>query len=350
MRSIKSKIYKREDLATIIASLKKEGKKVGFTNGVFDILHAGHVVYLEKAKEICDVLIVSLNTDASVKEYKGDMRPIVPEQKRAEVVAALESVNYVTFHPERRMRTTLEILKPDYYIKGGDYDAKSLTSSDVLVKWGGEVRFIPLVEGISTTNIINKIIATYQTVKIENHGTVTPKKVVILDRDGVINEEIEYLHEPEKFKFIPGVIGALQKLQENGYALVIATVQAGIGLGYFTEEDFYKVNRYMLRELSQNGITISKIYFCPHSISENCNCRKPKTGMFEQAAKDLQVNLSDCWVVGDKSSDVIAGKSVGCHTILVETGHAGRDAETSTKPDFIAKDLAKATDIILSTH
>ncbi len=347
IRSIKSKIYTREELVKVLEPLKAAGKKIGLTNGAFDILHAGHVSYLEEAKKKCDILVVSVNTDSSVKEYKGDDRPIVPEMERAMIVAALESVDYVTFHNERRMRAALEAIKPKYYIKGGDYKTTELTSRGVLEQWGGEVVLIPLVEGKSTTNIIQRVMDVHGNKPVEIEvGKKEVAKAIILDRDGVINEEVEYLHEPEKFKFVNSALEGMKRMQELGFHIVVATVQAGIGLGYFTKEDFYKVNKIMLKGFKENGVIASKVYFCPHSVSDNCNCRKPKTGLFDRAKEDLNLDMRKSWAIGDKTADIVAGKNAGCKTILVKTGHAGSDKEFDVKPDFIANDLLEAAEII----
>ncbi len=346
-RSIKSKIYPREKLIRVLEPLRAAGKKVGLTNGVFDILHIGHVIYLETAKKACDILVVSINTDSSVKEYKGNGRPIVTEIERAKVVAALESVDYVTFHAERRMRAALESIKPNYYIKGEDYNTEDLTSKDVLKQWGGEVVLIPLVKGKSTTNTINRVIEVYGNAPISvNIKKQIPAMAIILDRDGVINEEVEYLHEPEKFKFIKNALEGIRKMQTLGFKIVVATTQAGIALGYFTEEDFYKVNKVMLKGFKDNEIIVSKVYFCPHSVSDNCNCRKPKIGLIERAKEDLNLDLKKSWLIGDKTADILAGKKAGCKTILLKTGHRGNDKEFDVKPDYIANDLLDAAKII----
>jgi len=348
VKSIVSKIYKREELVDILQKKREAGKKIGVTNGTFDILHAGHVLYLEAAKKICDILVVSINTDESVKKYKDVNRPINPQEDRATIIASLQGVDYVTFHNEEKMQTTLELLRPDFYIKGGDYTESLLTSSDVLKGWGGKVKILPFIEGKSTTTIIKKIKQLSDSsipVSIENVSS-SFVSAVILDRDGVINEEVEYLHMPEKFQFIKNALVGIKEMQRMGFKIVIATTQAGIGLGYFTKEDFFKVNKVMLKGFSDFGITISKIYFCPHSKSENCACRKPNIELIERAKKDLNINLQNSWVIGDKTADILAGKKAGCKTILVLTGHAGKDKEFPTEPDFKARDLQEASEII----
>ena len=335
------KIVNREKLKRILLKLKKNGKNIGFTNGVFDLLHVGHVTYLEKSKRLCDILVVSLNTDDSARKLKGKGRPINTLKDRQKVMASLRFVDYVTAHPEKHVRKTLEILKPDFYIKGGDYKLKDLTSRPIVEKYGGKVIVLPIVKGKSTTNIIKSI-----SMKKESLGKKSIKKknkAVFLDRDGTINKEITYLHEPDKLKLLPNVIKGLKLIQKLGYKLIIVTNQPGIGLGYFTKEDFFKVNLRMLKLFSKNKIYIDKIYYCPHSLSEGCDCRKPKIGMFKRAEKDLNLDLKKSYCIGDKTSDVLAGKKSGCKTILVKTGYKGLDKRYDIKPDFVAKDLLDAT-------
>lgn len=341
-----SKIYSRNQLVKIIAKLKREGKKIGITNGIFDIIHAGHVDYLAKAKAKCDVLIVSVNTDESARIYKDPGRPINSEKDRAAVVAALECVDYVTFHNERRMRDSILAYKPDFYIKGGDYDISELTSRDVLKDWGGEAVLIPPVKGKSTTSVIEKFANLHNWPVSLPQGSKNKTKAVFLDRDGVINEEIEYLHEPDRFKFIQGVIKGIKKMQDKGFKIVIVTTQAGIGLGYFTKEDFLKVNKKMLHGFYENGIVISKIYFCPHSLEDNCDCRKPRTSLFQRARKDLNIDFKKSYVIGDKESDIEAGKKIGAKTILVTTGHIKSLKFLKPKPNFTARNLLEASELI----
>ena len=152
---IQEKITTRETLIALCGQFRANGKKVGFTSGAFDLLHAGHADYLEKAKTLCDILIVGVNSDESVRKYKGDDRPIVDEQHRLKLIAALASVDYVFLFRERRNQKNIEALKPNLYIKAGDYDETSLTSKEIVEKFGGKVRLIPIDEQISTSSVIS---------------------------------------------------------------------------------------------------------------------------------------------------------------------------------------------------
>lgn len=150
-------LIEREGISALISKIHKEGKTVVATNGCFDILHAGHVRYLEKTKSFADVLIVLLNSDKSVKSIKGPTRPINNENDRAEVLDALKSVDYVVLFDEDSPRNLLDEIKPDVYTKGADYTIETLPESDIMKKNGIRVEFIEFVEGKSTTNIINKM-------------------------------------------------------------------------------------------------------------------------------------------------------------------------------------------------
>ena len=154
---IKDKIKTRDELQELSKAWRKAGKTIGFTSGAFDIVHAGHADYLEQAKSLCDILIVGVNTDASIKKYKGPDRPINPVAQRVEVVAALESVDYVFLFDERRNQQNIEALRPHYYIKAGDYSPDTLTSKEIVEKHGGEIRLIPIRQQVSTTDIIEKM-------------------------------------------------------------------------------------------------------------------------------------------------------------------------------------------------
>ena len=150
-------IINRENIADFVDKLHKSGKTVVTTNGCFDILHVGHVRYLQKTKTFADYSIVMLNSDKSVKLIKGDSRPINNEADRAEMLTALSSVDYVVLFEEMSPADLLEKIRPDIYTKGADYTPETLPERDVIKKCGIRTEFIEFVQGKSTTNIINKI-------------------------------------------------------------------------------------------------------------------------------------------------------------------------------------------------
>ncbi|MCK9211875.1 MAG: D-glycero-beta-D-manno-heptose 1-phosphate adenylyltransferase [Ignavibacteriaceae bacterium] len=154
-------IYTRAEILQIRKKLKAEKKKVVFTNGCFDVLHAGHVDYLNKAKAAGDVLILGLNSDASVKKIKGEKRPIVPQEERAFILSNLKAVDYVTLFDEDTPQEIIGELIPDVLIKGADWSIDKIVGRDIVEANGGEVKTISFVTDQSTTNIIQTIIERY---------------------------------------------------------------------------------------------------------------------------------------------------------------------------------------------
>ncbi|KPL04023.1 MAG: hypothetical protein AMJ90_02285 [candidate division Zixibacteria bacterium SM23_73_2] len=158
---MKSKIVQLDALIKIREMAKREGKKVVFTNGCFDILHRGHITYLEEAKKLGDILIVGLNSDNSVKKIKGGKRPVVPESDRAFVLSALACVDYVCIFDQETPAELIKKIVPDVLVKGGDWAEENIVGRDTVEKSGGEVFTIPEVEGKSTQHIIQTIIERY---------------------------------------------------------------------------------------------------------------------------------------------------------------------------------------------
>ncbi len=150
-------VLNRKNISEFVQNLHKAGKTVVTTNGCFDILHVGHVRYLQKSKSFADYLIVLLNSDKSVKSIKGDDRPVNNEQDRAELLAALNCVDFVVMFDEDSPAALLDEIKPDVYTKGADYTMETLPEREIMIKNGTKVEFIDFVQGKSTTNIINKI-------------------------------------------------------------------------------------------------------------------------------------------------------------------------------------------------
>ncbi len=149
-------------LVSILKPLRKRGRKVVFTNGCFDIIHAGHVRYLKKARSLGDILVVGLNSDSSVRSIKGETRPIVPQKERAEVLSALSCIDHiVVFNDPTPLRLITEI-RPDVLAKGADWAAGDIVGADVVKKNGGRIRRITLVKGRSTTNIIRRILELHK--------------------------------------------------------------------------------------------------------------------------------------------------------------------------------------------
>ncbi len=162
MSTIILKLYPVKNLKPLLAKLQRKKKKIVFTNGCFDILHAGHVRYLAAAKKCGDILVVALNSDISVKKIKGSLRPIVPLKERAQIMGSLKAIDFITFFHEDTPYKTIAALKPDVLVKGGDWAQDKIIGSDLVLKNGGRVKTIHYVQGKSTTNIIDTILKKYR--------------------------------------------------------------------------------------------------------------------------------------------------------------------------------------------
>ena len=172
-----------------------------------------------------------------------------------------------------------------------------------------------------------------------------PIKAIFLDRDGVINKEVGYLHKIKDFEFIDGVFEACLYFQSLGYQLVIVTNQSGIGRGYYDEDTFHIVNNWMLSQFKNQGVSILDVFFCPHGPESNCNCRKPKPGMFNQANDKYGIDIKNSWMIGDKEADIKAANTAGIqNTILVKSGHEIDENNSNAK--FILGSIERAKEVI----
>ena len=175
-----------------------------------------------------------------------------------------------------------------------------------------------------------------------------PSRVAFLDRDGTIIEEKDFIRTADQIEFMPGSIDAIKMLRSLGYKIVVVSNQSGIGRGILTEKMVTEVNASFLRRLEDEDAPADALYFCPHHPDDNCDCRKPKTGMIERAVGELGLDLENAVVIGDKLADVKLGRNIGAKTILVLTGYGRkvldelRDWNPDEKPDFVAENLLGA--------
>lgn len=176
---------------------------------------------------------------------------------------------------------------------------------------------------------------------------MTQKRFAILDRDGTVIVERNYLSDPAQVELIPGAAQGLRELRELGFGLLVVTNQSGIGRGYFNETRLAEVHQKLRELLAGEGIGLDGIYYCPHVPEDDCRCRKPETRLLEIAAADHSFDPGQSFVIGDKPCDVELGRNIGAPTILVRTGY-GQEiaAKKLANPDYVAKDLCDAARII----
>lgn len=181
------------------------------------------------------------------------------------------------------------------------------------------------------------------------------KKIIFIDRDGVINKDPggwtphSYVTKWDEFHFLPGAKEAIKRLNDKGYSIVVVSNQAGISKGFYSQGALEKINAMMLDELKKSGANIEKTYYCIHQDSDNCDCRKPAIGLFKRARKELKAKIEGAYFIGDGKMDVEAGKKASLKTILLLSGKSKLDhvEEWTVRPDYIFKDLLEAVNFIL---
>ncbi|HWB91792.1 MAG TPA: HAD family hydrolase, partial [Puia sp.] len=174
-------------------------------------------------------------------------------------------------------------------------------------------------------------------------------KAIFLDKDGTLVEDVPYNIDPERISLLPGVIRGLSALQHAGFMLVLITNQSGIVLGYFTEPELRNALEHLRDLLAAQDIHLTASYYCPHAPDiQSCDCRKPQPGLLLRAARELDLDLQNSWMIGDILDDVEAGRRAGCHTVLIDNGNETEWLRSDLRtPDITAKDLAAAAASIL---
>lgn len=178
-------------------------------------------------------------------------------------------------------------------------------------------------------------------------------KAVFLDRDGTIARDVNYCHRVEDFEILPNAPEAIKLLIKNGFKIVIITNQSGIARGYFTEEILAQIHQKMKDELSTCDAQVDAIYYCPHHPDDGCECRKPKTALFNKAAKEFDIDLQNSFIIGDRQMDIDAGKILQCKTVLVTTGPSPPDLNPqypTSLPDYVATNLLEAAEWIVTNR
>jgi D-glycero-D-manno-heptose 1,7-bisphosphate phosphatase len=174
-----------------------------------------------------------------------------------------------------------------------------------------------------------------------------PRRFVVLDRDGTINVEGDYISSPDQVELLPRTLDGLKRLRDLGLGVVVITNQSGVGRGYYDMSHVDAVHERLRELLAADRVELDRIYVCPHVAGDGCNCRKPRTGLLQQAAGELGFSPHECFVIGDKPTDVELGKAVGATTVLVRTGYGtATEAGGTVSPDFIADDLLEAAEMI----
>ena len=304
------KIITLSQAKEIVAVLKENGKIVGFTNGCFDCCHLGHLNSFVQAKKLCDVLIVAVNSDASVKRYKGENRPIQDEMTRALLLASMDLIDYVIIFGEDTPLHIVDALRPDIVAKEG-YTLDRWPEGRLVQSYGGKAVTLDRLEGYSTSYLVEKM-------QKEEEGIMPSSKALFLDRDGTINVDYGYVYRQKDFHLIDGILDLCKKAEQKGYLIIVITNQSGIARGYYSDADFQKLNDYMIDLFKQNGVKITDVFYCPDLQGFR---RKPECGMFIEAQNKYDIDMALSVCVGDKERDIQAGQKAGVGKNLLFTGN-----------------------------
>ena len=214
------------------------------------------------------------------------------------------------------------------------------------------------IKDMGTPKRLSKVERDIGSGKVESLKRQTSKIAIFLDRDGTINQEVNHLSNVDQFKLIDGVGEAICRINAAGVLAVVVTNQPVIARGELKESELRAIHNKMDTLLGEQGAYVDRLYYCPHhtdsgfegevaELKFDCDCRKPKTGMFEQAKEDLNIVLERSWMVGDSYRDIFAAQRVGMKSVLVQTGYAGKDSYKNVNPDFVVQDLRAAVGVIL---
>jgi histidinol-phosphate phosphatase family protein len=217
------------------------------------------------------------------------------------------------------------------------------------------------IKDCGTPARIDKVSADFTSGKIARFALDNKQNAVFIDRDGTINEEVNHLNSVDQFKLIEGVDEAIKRLNKSEYRTCVVTNQPVVARGECSFEELKQIHNKFESLLGLKGAFIDRIYFCPHhpdsgfkgeiaELKRHCTCRKPNTGMIDKAVAELNIDISQSWMIGDSTSDVLAARSAGLKSILVETGLAGTDRKYSITPDFKVPNLGSAIDFLLDTY
>lgn len=331
-----ARILDVEELVDVVGPPSARRKRIVFTNGCFDVFHAGHSAYLKDAAKLGEILIVAINSDVSMlKLGKAPGRPINPLSERIEVISSLRCVDYVVAFDDMNVIELINAVKPDVFAKGSDYIVENLIEREAVEAYGGVCETIPFRFGSSTTKIIRR-------------SGETVKKVAFLDRDGVINIDFGYVSKREDFEFIPGVFPALRKIIAMGYEIIVVTNQSGIGRGKFSLEDFLSLNQYMIDCLSREGIEVLDVFFCPHTPDQvpSCSCRKPKIGLLLDAYFRHRIDIKESFFVGDKLSDIACSRAASIGRSFLIDANSTMITDSDLMPDGVFSCLSDLVAIL----
>ncbi len=316
------------DLKNYIESLSRKDS-IGVISGSFDGLHDGHKLALDHCSSKVDKLIVLINSDESIRLYKGNERPFIKLDKRIKTLNAYNNKLIIVSFNELIPNNMLEIIKPDIYFLSKEWIQNPIEKI-VLEKYNTKIQEHPQLANTSTT--------------IQNPEIDNSKGAIFFDRDGTINKDVGYLNNVNDIHIPKENLETISKLSELNLFNIIVSNQSGVGLGYFDTKMVKKINDEISRTINKNNGRIDKIYFDTSTNENSSKDRKPNIGMILKARKDFNISLRKSWVIGDKYSDIELGKKCNMRTIYIKNNKYGY--KSNVKPDFTINKLPESLKII----
>ncbi len=322
-------INSKSKLQSLLDELNLKNIKIGAISGGFDIFHDGHKLALEFASNQVDKLFVLVNSDKSIKTYKGKQRPYNKYSKRVKLLnKEFPSNIYIQMH-ELIPNSLLEIIRPDIYFLSQEW-SKSPVELKVLNEINCEIILHPQIKGISTTSLSN--------VEAKSNSAI------FFDRDGTINEDLGYINKASLIKISKNNLQTMKKFAKLPYSLFIVTNQSGVSKKLISKKEFFEVNSQVISQIEDFGGRIDKAYYDFSSSLNPSKYRKPNIGMVLNAVKEFDISLVNSWVIGDKDSDIELGKNCNMKTIYIKNTRYKYDS--ILKPDFTVSSLHESYEII----
>ena len=318
-----------KELERVVKEEKISKNFIGTINGTFDLLHEGHIDAINYATKHSQKLFILINSDRSVKIYKGPHRPIEEQHVRANKMEERFPEHYIFIFDDINPLTTLEKISPNVHFIGPDWGSNTLEQK-LIESHGGVVKNITKNIEISTTLLLRK-----------DHLEIAPEKAIFLDRDGTIIVDKKYPVDPNQIEFLPKALKSLKKISKLGFKLFIVSNQSAVGRGITTQDVAISLNNKVVEQLKESGIEITKSFIDFSHPSENSKTRKPNTLFLENASLEYKLSLKDSWVIGDKPSDILFGKRGNTKTLQIKG-----DYDISEFADFYINNLAQAYEII----
>ncbi len=317
----------KELLATL--NTLRNNNKIGLISGSFDVLHQGHKLALDFCKSKVDKLVVLINSDESIRLYKGNERPFIKLAERINDLNVYDNELFICMFNDLIPNNVLEYIKPDIYFLSSDW-IKNPVEKPILEKYNIKLLSHPELTNISTTKLNPKLDKSIG--------------AIFFDRDGTINKDVGFLNSVDKIKISSKNLRAISKLSELNYLNIIISNQSGVDRGYFNVKAVEEINNKIIKIISDNNGRIDNIYYDTSTSEKPSKNRKPNIGMILQARDDYNISLKNSWVIGDKDSDIELGKKCNMKTIYIENDKY--KYKSDFEPDYILKNLMEAYKII----